>query len=332
MKISVIIPVRNEEESIGALLDSLLNQTLVPAEIVITDGGSTDATPQIVNSYLKRGAAIRLIREQAALPGRGRNLAAAAASSEWIAFIDAGTRPDITWLECLAGPVKTSTAVDVVYGSYAPVTDTLFKECAAIAYVPPPVLSKGELMRPRSIVCALMRKSVWREVGGFPEDLRSAEDLLFLNKIDAGGFRIAHAPNATVHWDVQPGFGKTFTRFVTYSRNNIRAGLWRSWQSQIFTRYAFLLLLALPAFFVGVLWLLVPLGMFLLMLLARAVVSILRNRSSYPATLVRNIVRLPILMPLLATIDLATMVGSIQWLVKDMSFSDSKTPGVSNGA
>jgi glycosyltransferase involved in cell wall biosynthesis len=332
MEISVIIPARNEEESIGALLDSLLSQTLKPSEIVITDGGSTDATPEIVDGYLKRGAPIRLIREQAALPGRGRNLAAAAAANEWIAFIDAGTRPESTWLEFLAEPVQASGAIDVVYGSYAPVTDTLFAQCAAIAYVPPPVMSNGTLMRPRSIVSALMRQRVWHEVGGFPEELRSAEDLLFLNKIDAGGYRIAHAPKATVHWKVQPGFGKTFTRFVTYSRNNIRAGLWRSWQSQIFTRYALLLLLAIPAFLAGAVWLLVPLGLLLLMLLARAVVSISRNGNSYPATLGENLARLPILIPLLATIDLATIVGSIQWLFKDMTSIDSKTPGVSNGA
>ena len=88
MKTSVIIPVRNEELSIRALLESLRNQTLKPAEIVITDGGSTDATPDIIAEFVDRGEPIHLIREHAALPGRGRNLAAAAAENEWIAFID----------------------------------------------------------------------------------------------------------------------------------------------------------------------------------------------------------------------------------------------------
>jgi hypothetical protein len=55
-------------------------------------------------------------------------------------------------------------------------------------------------------------------VGGFPEDLRSAEDLLFLNKIDRGNFKIAHAPAALVHWQVQSTPWLTFKRFVTYAR------------------------------------------------------------------------------------------------------------------
>jgi glycosyltransferase involved in cell wall biosynthesis len=42
IEVSVVVPVRNEELSIRALLDGLLNQTLAPKEIIITDGGSTD--------------------------------------------------------------------------------------------------------------------------------------------------------------------------------------------------------------------------------------------------------------------------------------------------
>jgi glycosyltransferase involved in cell wall biosynthesis len=71
MRVSVIVPVRNEERSIRALLDSLLGQTRMPDEIVITDGGSIDATTQIIEEYIQRGAPVRLIREGAALPGRG---------------------------------------------------------------------------------------------------------------------------------------------------------------------------------------------------------------------------------------------------------------------
>lgn len=331
MKISVIIPVRNEETSIRALLDSLLSQTLMPAEIVITDGGSTDATPRIISEYVERLAPIRLILERAALPGRGRNLAAAQAANEWIAFIDAGTRPESTWLESLAGPVQAQSDIDVVYGSYEPVIDTLFKECAAIAYVPPPVKINGRSMRPRSIVSVLMRRSVWQAVGGFPEDLRSAEDLLFLNKIEAAGFRITFAPRAIVHWHIQPTLWKTFTRFVIYSRNNIRAGLWHSWQAKISTRYGLLLLLALPALFLGRFWLLLSLVPWLLMLAARGVVAIVRNGDSYPAPLSRNLLRVIILIPLLAVIDLAAMVGGIHWLLKDRMSITSKTAGVSNG-
>jgi glycosyltransferase involved in cell wall biosynthesis len=331
MKISVVIPVRDEEDSVQLLLDSLLGQTLKPSEIVITDGGSKDATPAIISEYLKRGAPIHLIREGSALPGRGRNLAAAQASSEWIAFVDAGVRPELTWLESLVEAAQNKPDVDVVFGTYEPVTDTFFKECAAIAYVPPPAEVNGGPMRPRSIVSALMRKSVWQAVGGFPEDLRSAEDLIFLKKIDAGRFSIAFAPGAVVHWSMQPTFWKTLKRFVAYSHNNIRAGLWESWQARIFRRYGLLLLLVLVGLILGRFWLLLSAVLWLLMLTFRAAVALSRNRLCYPARLGRNLLRLVVMIPLLVVIDFGAIAGSIQWLVKDRSYSYGQSASVNDG-
>src|SRR3982751_762313 len=117
MKVSVIVPVRDEEQSIRELLDSLLLQTRPPDEIVITDGGSVDATPQIIEEYIRKGAPVRLIRAGAALPGRGRNLGPAQASHEWLGFTDAGIRLANNWLETLIAKAETDDAIDVVYGS-----------------------------------------------------------------------------------------------------------------------------------------------------------------------------------------------------------------------
>jgi glycosyltransferase involved in cell wall biosynthesis len=42
--VSLVIPVRNEEQSIARLLDCVLSQSLRPAELLIADCGSTDRT------------------------------------------------------------------------------------------------------------------------------------------------------------------------------------------------------------------------------------------------------------------------------------------------
>src|SRR6478672_1234521 len=204
MKISVVIPVRDEESSIRTLLDSLLAQSQRPDEIVITDGGSTDATREIVSEYIQTGAPIKLIEVDHALPGRGRNLAISGSQFDWIALIDAGIRPEQTWLRRLVEKAEGDNSVDVVYGSWTPVTDSFFKECAAIAYVPPAILINGAYLRPRSIASALMRKTVWRAVGGFPEHLRSGEDLVFMNNIDAAGYRCVFEPRALVQLELKP--------------------------------------------------------------------------------------------------------------------------------
>jgi glycosyltransferase involved in cell wall biosynthesis len=333
MRVSVIVPVRDEEQSIRELLDSLLKQTRPPDEIVITDGGSVDATPQIIEEYIRQGAPVRLIRAGAALPGRGRNLGAAAASSEWLAFTDAGIRLANNWLETLVTRAAQDNAIDVVYGSWEPVTDTFFKECAAIAYVPPPAPRDGIVSRPRFIASTLLRRDAWSAVNGFPEDLRSAEDLVFMDRVEHAGYRAVFEPRAQVHWNLRPTLGATFKRFLIYSRNNIRAGLWRQWQATILLRYGLLIGLLAVALLIDPPWAWFVISLWLLMLAARSVASIRRNRHCYPASLAHNLVRGVLVMSLLAVLDAAAIIGSIQWLLFD-SFRWSRKTAVEarNGA
>ena len=330
MKVSVIVPVRDEEHSIRELLDSLLKQTRPPDEIVITDGGSVDATPQIIDEYIQQGAPVRLLRAGPALPGRGRNLGAAAAQFEWLAFTDAGIRLNRDWLETLVARAAQDAVVDIVYGSWEPVTDTFFKECAAIAYVPPPSPRDGIVARPRFIASTLLKREAWEKVGGFPEDLRSAEDLLFMDRLEAAGYRAVFEPRAQVHWNLRPTLGATFKRFLVYSRNNIRAGLFRQWQATIVFRYAMLLVLLVLALLVDAWWVLVPVAAWLLMLVARAAVSIRRNRDCYPASLFHNVLRGSLIVPLLAVLDVAAIVGSVQWLLFD-AFRSTRKAAVEAG-
>ncbi len=48
MKLSLIVPLFNEEATVGVLLESIAAQSLVPAEIVLVDAGSTDNTSALV--------------------------------------------------------------------------------------------------------------------------------------------------------------------------------------------------------------------------------------------------------------------------------------------
>jgi glycosyltransferase involved in cell wall biosynthesis len=333
MKVSIVIPVRDEEHSIRELLDSLLAQTRPPDEIVITDGGSTDATPQIIEEYIRSGAPVRLVRAGPALPGRGRNLGAAQASHEWLAFTDAGIRLANNWLETLITRATADDSIDVVYGSWQPVTNTFFKQCAAIAYVPPPSSHNGTITRPRFIASTLLRREAWQKVKGFPEELRSAEDLIFMDRVENAGYRFVFEPRAQVYWDLRPTLWSTFKRFVVYSRNNIRAGLFRQWQSTILVRYCVLAALALAALIIEPRWVWFVIGAWLLMLVARAAVSIRRNRVCYPASLLQNVTRAAMVMSLRAVLDAAAIIGSIQWLLLDCFRWSRKAPvEAGNGA
>ena len=49
--ISVVIPVKNEEDKIVQCIEAILNQTLKPYEIILVDGYSTDSTIENIKKY-----------------------------------------------------------------------------------------------------------------------------------------------------------------------------------------------------------------------------------------------------------------------------------------
>ena len=61
IKISVVVPTLNEETNIAKLLDRLLDQTMKPDEIIISDGGSIDKTIFIINKYIKKNNIIKIV-------------------------------------------------------------------------------------------------------------------------------------------------------------------------------------------------------------------------------------------------------------------------------
>ena len=51
MNVSVIATVKNEGEALRPLLDSLIQQSQPPDEVIFCDGGSTDDTLEVLTEY-----------------------------------------------------------------------------------------------------------------------------------------------------------------------------------------------------------------------------------------------------------------------------------------
>lgn len=80
--LSVVIPTKNEEQYLPAVLQALARQTVKPDEIIVADAASTDATRTIAVD-----AGARVV--DGGLPAVGRNRGAAASTSDLIYFFDA---------------------------------------------------------------------------------------------------------------------------------------------------------------------------------------------------------------------------------------------------
>ncbi len=96
-RISVLIPARNEEESIGGALASILTNEGMEFEVLVLDDHSRDRTAAIVSKFASRDRRVRLLAAKT-LPSDwcGKQFAchqlAQQASFEWLLFLDADVR------------------------------------------------------------------------------------------------------------------------------------------------------------------------------------------------------------------------------------------------
>ena len=94
LTLSIIIPVHNEESYIGACLDSIANQTIMPDEVIVVDNNCKDRTAEVVSEY----SFATLIQETTQGIVYARNSGFNKASSDIIARIDADTNLKSSWV------------------------------------------------------------------------------------------------------------------------------------------------------------------------------------------------------------------------------------------
>ncbi|KAK3272511.1 hypothetical protein CYMTET_19196 [Cymbomonas tetramitiformis] len=113
--VSVIIPALNEAESIGATVRHLRNLEPAALEVIVVDGGSSDATPRLAAQ-----AGAKVIRAKPDARGRARqmNLGASHASGDILCFVHADTCPPLDLVQVVGG-VLTDTRV--ACGGFVPV-------------------------------------------------------------------------------------------------------------------------------------------------------------------------------------------------------------------
>lgn len=112
VKVSVVIPVYNGEACLRQCLDSVGGQTLTDLEIICVDDGSTDGTPAMLAQYAAQDPRFQIITQPNAGPGVARNTGLAAATGEYLIFLDADDLFQPAFLERMAARAE-ETGADV---------------------------------------------------------------------------------------------------------------------------------------------------------------------------------------------------------------------------
>lgn len=86
IKISVILPVFNEEKYIGKAVESVLNQSLEEFELIVVNDGSTDDTLKIIEGF--GDERIKILNQSNQGPGASRNRGLDIVKGEYVMFLD----------------------------------------------------------------------------------------------------------------------------------------------------------------------------------------------------------------------------------------------------
>ena len=222
MRVSVILTVLNEGESVHRLLDSLAGQTLPPDEVVVADGGSRDGTLAALKAYAGR-LPLRLIAAPGANIAQGRNAAIRAATGEVIAVTDAGVRCKPDWLACLTAPFERP-GVMAVAGFFRPDAHTVLETAMGATVLPEArdVNAKTYLPSSRSVA---FRREVWERVGGYPNWLDFSEDVVFDLNVRKHYGPFEFEPRALVDFRPRGSLQALARQYFLYARGDGKANL-----------------------------------------------------------------------------------------------------------
>lgn len=219
--ITVVVPVRDGAQTLGAQLRALSEQTYpAPFPIVIVDDGSRDNTAEVAEQWAQTLPDLRILKSP--IP-RGlswaRNAGAKAASTEYLAYCDSDDVADPGWLAAMTAALATS---DLVGGHLD--LDALNSPRALSwrSHNPPPTGEQG-LPRtmgylPYAIGANLgVRRSVLTALGGFDQRLSGHEDVEFCWRAQLASYSLSYAPEAIMQYRLRDTLAGLATQRFHYA-------------------------------------------------------------------------------------------------------------------
>lgn len=224
MLFSVVIPAFNRAELLPKTLDSVWHQTFTDFEIIVVDDGSTDDTLEYLRSL---GGRVRVFTQANKGPGGARNLAAKHARGDYLAFLDS----DDLWFRWT---LKSYEQIITESGRAAFIAGRPFRfrhdeDASRVAsseldfQVFSDYLASGEEWRWWGVSSFIIRRDVFRQVGGFTDLHVNAEDAdLALRLGDKGRFVQVLGPPTFAYREHDVSAMKNFSASVAGAENLIR--------------------------------------------------------------------------------------------------------------
>jgi glycosyltransferase involved in cell wall biosynthesis len=173
--VSVIIPNYNHARYVGEAIQSVLEQSYQPIEIIVVDDGSTDESRDVISAFSEN---IQSIYQKNQGLSAARNTGIRAASGEYISLLDADDLYEADFISTLIKLLKASPDADGIYCGYRFVDEQnrpLFQKEARLipSHQLYTALLNGNFLVPE---CVMVSRHCYEIVGLFDESLTACED------------------------------------------------------------------------------------------------------------------------------------------------------------
>ena len=186
--ISVLIPAYNAGPYLAAAIESVLQQTVRPAEVNVADDNSTDRTAEVARAFGDR------VNFQSRPPGAergvsaGRNHAIGLARGDWLAFLDADDLWTPRKLEWQCAAAETGDA-EIIFGGVEQFISPELGRADQLRLAPP--LDTTAVPHAGTM---LVRREVFERIGLFDEALKMSEFIDWFARARDAGVRMKTLP------------------------------------------------------------------------------------------------------------------------------------------
>ncbi len=295
-KVALIITTKNERKTIDVLMQSIVDQTRKPDEVIIVDSKSDDGTYERLTSHWKKHISNLVVISKKCFRAEGRNTAISHAKSQIIAITDAGCILEKHWLEHIVKPLEKGTCACVSgYYKYTHVTALQEAMASFMLVLPSKVDESHFLPATRSMA---LHKEAWEKVGKFPEDLYSSEDYIFARRLESSHVTITFVKEAIVYWSPPESLTEFTRKIYEFAYHDIKGGVFRKKILTIYFRYL-VFLISIP----------IQKGLFVFLILMYCVWSMAKHRKDIKPNSLLYIPMLQVISDL--TVMYATIKGYI---------------------
>jgi glycosyltransferase involved in cell wall biosynthesis len=234
--VSVVVPFYNEGDGVQNTVDAVAVHLGPGDELVAVDDGSVDDTGEALEAVAARLPAARVVRLPANRgPAAARNAGVRAARADVVACTDAGCVPQPGWLDALRAAFDEARPPDLLTGVYEVEARSAVEQAAALACYPRVDEARRPSLFVRLYAAAFGRafdprfsngrsmaftRAAWERAGGFPEHLRTGEDVAFGTAV---GERCELSVDAGVAWQQRPTLAATARMYLRYGEGDGQA-------------------------------------------------------------------------------------------------------------